>query len=253
MGRLGFNLVRHKDPIKTVEDGPPSTQQNEKNESAELNELVIAVGNERRRYRKNLPGLIVFITMIIFYSAYIAIRLRPFQQGSAFDSNTNDSKLTDLPQMQLLQDQKDETTKCWQQLSEYVALVKWHDDLKHEIAWQVSDGKNETEQLTATNEHLQALRARYMSLETESQRNEKILRAELKKLREDREELRKKVAKGEEMVMKLTNSELESSHETTTKPTLSLFNSAPFKKMNDIVKRIETVGRIFGNVIKDGI
>jgi hypothetical protein len=57
MGHLGFNLVRQKEPSKGVEAGGPPDQQNEKNESAELNELVIAVGDERRRCRKNVSAV----------------------------------------------------------------------------------------------------------------------------------------------------------------------------------------------------
>jgi hypothetical protein len=149
----------------------------------------------------------------------------------------------------------DKTTNCWKELNTYVSLAteNWRRDLNEEKMLRMNEARNASEQLSAAYENLEILRNRYVTLEAEFQKSEKELRAELEKMHEDREELLKKLGKSEDMLKKIMESDLEKNQRTTAKPTLGILNSAPFKKMTDIVKRIETVGRLFGNVFKDGI
>ena len=106
----------------------------------------------------------------------------------------------------------------------------------------------------------EVMHAEIAKLQDERADLEKKIEAANKKLQEERADLEKKIEAGNKKLQELQqrNSRQQQQQQvamktTTEQPSRGLFGDGQFKKFNDLVKDIETVGRIFTNVFIDAI
>lgn len=129
------------------------------------------------------------------------------------------------------------------------------DNLQRELEEQKADRLKENleanEKYNILQESLSVLQAEHEDLNDRCQKKENSMQEEMQNLLNERDELLTKIETSNRK-LQLQKSESQKLLTTTT-PRPRFFGSTQLKKLNDLMKDIESVGRIVGNVFRDGI
>ncbi|KAL7291046.1 hypothetical protein TKK_0015182 [Trichogramma kaykai] len=269
MGKLGFNFDEKRaaaeaarvpagdqptaaSPQKTIQNVESgvvitSKEQNEQNEYLEVSDLLLAI-EQRNRVIRNLRILLLCSVAFIACLVGFVMYTQPGWYRSEKTVATHMEKLDEYSRrFEALQGQYDEirsatvddARKCSQEL---MTVTISRDQVKN--------------QLEAANQQMQEHNTRYDLLlkSFEDLKNtEDELKFFLKKSEDERVELIKQSDDLKEQLkqMKTTTTTKRPRTTTTPAPSRSFFDTPQLRKINDIVKEIESVGRVVGRVLSD--
>ncbi|XP_058790656.1 uncharacterized protein LOC131663909 isoform X2 [Phymastichus coffea] len=252
MGRLGFNLVRQKEANKNIESGMADQQQqneqNENNENVEIGELIIAIDRANRSIKNYRWLSITLIAVILTLCGYIFITQARFHSTQSVVHALNKMHEEYTNRIKALQGDHDAQA----QKLERSQNLMLEENMQHELEEQKALREKESEKYFTLQEKFSTLQGEHEDLITQCQEKENSMQEEIQKLESERDELIGKI-EATNRQLELQKSESQKLLTTTTTARPRFFGSNQLKKLNDLMKDIESVGRIVGNVFRDAI